>query len=162
MEESIMVMEKARPHLRVLSELAPQLNQVTDRYMVELREIEAGLNEFNLGIEVELEKPIQESNRFEEETEEQEPTGVSFSSSWTLGYGKYGLSAVNREWCLFVRKYTVYSDDRGWCEDTTVPLRSASRDLRIAAADYIPELLELITERVKEKIAALSKVSDKR
>jgi hypothetical protein len=34
--------------------------------------------------------------------------------------------------------------------------------LRIAAADYIPELLELIAEKVKEKISTLSKVSDKR
>jgi hypothetical protein len=45
--------------------------------MDELREIETGLNEFNLGIEVEFDKPIQESNRFEEENDEQEPTDVS-------------------------------------------------------------------------------------
>ena len=161
MEESIMVMEKARPHLNVLSDLAQQLNRATDRYMDELREIEARLNEFNLGIEVELDKSIQESNRFEEQNDELEPTGVSFYSAWTLGYGKY-VGTINREWCLFARKYTVYSDDRGWCEDTTVPLLLAARDLRIAAADYVPELLQVVAEKVKEKIAALTKVSDKR
>ena len=48
MEESKMVMEKARPHLESLSQLAPQLNKATDLYMDELKEIENELNKLNL------------------------------------------------------------------------------------------------------------------
>jgi hypothetical protein len=158
MEESIMVMEKSRSHLKALSELAPQLNQATDRYMDELREIEAELKKLNLGIEVELDKPILEGNRFEEEKDFNEPTGVFYHSAWLLGYGKYG----DREWCLLVRQYTLYSDDRGWCQENSSSLLGASRELRIAAADYIPLLLEKIGEEVKAKIAVLKKVSDKK
>jgi hypothetical protein len=96
MEESIMVMEKARPQLKALAELAPQINHATDRYMDELREIEADLKKLNLGIDVELDSAIQEGNRFEENDKDGEPTGVFLHSSWLLGYGK-----VYDQWCLF-------------------------------------------------------------
>jgi len=153
-----MVMEKVRPRLNTLSKLAPQLNKTTDLYMDELKEIEDKLQKLNLGIEVE-DKVIQKGNRFTEVDADQEPTGISFYSVWMLGYGR---SSISREWCLFVREYTVYSDDRGWCEAQTVPLLNASRNLRIAAADKIPALLEKIEKEVKGKIETLQKVTDKR
>ena len=46
-------------------------------------------------------------------------------------------------------------------EDTT-PLLEASRDIRLAAAEQIPDLLKAIEEAVKAKIEKLRKVSDKR
>lgn len=156
-----MVMKKVHPRLDSLSKLAPQLNKATDLYMDELKEIEARLDKLNLGIEVES-KAIQEGNRFTEDDQDGEPTGVSFHYVWILGYGRSGHFVSRSEWCLFVRKYMVYSDDRGWCEEETVPLLGASRDLRIAAAGQIPALLEDIEKEVKKKIENLAKVSDKR
>ena len=156
-----MVMEKARSRLDNLSKLAPQLNKATDLYMDELNEIEEELQKLNLGIEIE-DKVIQEGNRFTEVDANQELTGIFFYSAWRLGYGRKSSRSMGREWCLFVREYTVYSDDRGWCEEQPVPLLNASRDLRIAAADKIPALLEKIEEEVKRKIETLGKVSDKR
>jgi len=154
-----MVMEKSRSHLEALARLAPELNHATDSYTNELREIEAELKKLNLGIKVELQETIRDGNCFEENDKAGEPTGIFYHSCWLLGYDK-----VYDHWQLFVRQYCVHSNDEryDWTEESTFPLVSASRDLRIAAADFIPLLLERIGEVVKAKIAALKKASDKK
>ncbi len=159
-----MVMEKVRPRLKTLSQLAPQLNKATDLYMDELKEIEEELNKLNLGTEIELDKWVQTGNPKSEYTDDGEPTGVFFSA-WTLGYGKHRRS----DWCLLIREYQVPQTPPGTrpipteiIEEDATPLLEASRDLRIAAADKIPELLKKIEEAVKGKIETLGKVSDKR
>ena len=157
-----MVMDKARPHLETLSLLAPQLNKATDLYMDELREIEAQLDKLKLGIEVELGKPIQVGNSFSEDDLDGEPTGITHYSAWMIGYGRHRESSSSSEWCLVVREYTIYSDDRDQIEEYFFPLLGASRELRIVAADKIPALLNKIEEAVKDKIETLGKVSDKR
>ena len=159
-----MVMNKALPHLESLSKLAPQLNKATDLYMGELKEIEEELNKLNLGMEIELNKWIRTDNPKSEENKFGDPAGV-FYSAWTLGYGKRG----HGNWCLLVREYQVpqmpvgtYPHPTEIVEENITPLLEASRDLRIAAADKIPELLKKIEEAVKGKIETLGKVSDKR
>jgi hypothetical protein len=157
MEESIMVMEKSRPHLESLSKLASQLNQATDRYMNELREIEAELNSLNIGLDVELKEPIMEGKKIEELDQYQEPSGVVYNRSWRIAYGRYS----HNNWALLIREYTVYSDERGWCQEEETPLLSASRELRIAAADRIPNLLKQIEAEIQKKLTTLAKVTDK-
>ncbi len=164
MEVSIMVMNKALPHLENLSKLAPQLNIATDLYMDELKGIEEELNKLNLGTEIELDEWVQTGNPKSEENDFGEPAGVFFSA-WTLGYGKRG----HGNWCLLIREYRVpqtpvgtYPHPTEIVEENITPLLEASRDLRIAAADKIPELLKKIEEAVKGKIETLGKVSDKR
>ena len=155
MEESIMVMEKARPHLEALSKLAPQLNKATDLYMAELKQIEEQLNRLNLGIELELEGTIQKSNSKNKYNDDGEAYGP-FHSGWTIGYGKDSRGT----WCLIVREYEVDESSNQWVEEDATPLLQVSRDLRIAAAEKIPDLLKVIEQEVKKKIATLAKVSD--
>ncbi len=159
-----MVMEKARPHLKALSKLAPQINKATDLYMDELKEIEEELNKLNLGTEIEVTEWIQTGNSKSAYNDDGEPTGV-FHSAWTLGYGK----SSRGNWCIFVREYSLPGVPSGLnpepaliTEEDTTPLLEASRDLRIAAAGYIPNLLAEIEKAVKGKIGTLKKVSDKR
>jgi len=156
-----MVIDKVNSRLNSLAKLAPQLNKATDLYMDELREIEEKLKKLNLGIEVELNEAIQEGHHFSEDNPNGEPTGITFYSAWMLGYGRIRHSTFT-EWSLLVYYYTVYSDDRDWQEEDTFPLLEASRELRIAAAEKIPALLEKIEEAVKGKIETLGKISDKR
>jgi hypothetical protein len=150
MEESIMVMEQSRPHLQNLSKLAPELHQATDRYMAELKAIEEELNKLNLGIAVELDDPIERSNSKNRDED-------STYHAWTLGYGKHPNQG---NWCLLVREYEV-NEGKDWREAFITPLLQCSRDLRLAAAERIPELLKTIEAEVKTKIEALAKVSDK-
>ena len=159
-----MVMEKARPHLESLSRLAPQLNKATDLYVDELKEIEKELNKLNLGTAVELSAWIETGNSKTEYDDDGEAVGV-FYDAWTLGYGKDDRG----EWHLLIRKYKVpsvpsgtYPNPQDILEEDTTPLLQASRDLRIAAAEKIPDLLKKIEEKVKKKIGLLAKVSDKR
>jgi hypothetical protein len=161
MEESIMVMEKARPSLDSLAQLAPQLNKATDLYMDELKEIETALNKLNLGIEVERNDWIEKGNAKTKYNEDGEPLG-DFYTAWTVGYGKDARGG----WCLLVREYEVLKVPAGTIsqdiiEQDATALLQASRDLRIAAADHIPDLLKQIEVEVKKKIQTLSKVSDK-
>jgi len=164
MEESNMVIEKVRSRLDNLSKLAPQLNKATDLYMGELKEIEEELNKLNLGTEIELNKWIKTDNPKSEYNDFGEPSGV-FYSAWTLGYGKYRRG----DWCIFIREYQGPQAPAGLSpvptdivEEKTTPLLEASRDLRIAAAEHIPDLLKTIEDAVKGKIETLGKVSDKR
>lgn len=87
-----------------------------------------------------------------------------FFDAWSLGYGKDDRG----EWHLLIRKYKVpsaqsgtYTDPEDPLEEDTTPLLQASRDLRIAAAEKVPDLLKEIEEKVKKKIQLLAKVSDK-
>jgi hypothetical protein len=160
MEESIMVMEKARPHLAKLRDLAVKLNEASDRYTQEIADIEYELSQLNIGIEVELdERPILEGNTFEETDQYGEPTGVTHHNLWAIGYGR--VSTNRSGWELVAREYTVYSDDRGWILQRATPLLEASRDVRIASAKQIPALLEKLAKEVEGKVGVLNEVSDK-
>jgi hypothetical protein len=130
--------------------------------MDELREIEARLNELKLGISVELDKFFHDENAKTEWNDDGEPIG-DYYKAWSLGYGKN----QHGDWCFLVREYRVPSTPEGTypmsvVEQDATPLLDASRDLRIAAAEKIPELLQQIEAEVKKKIDVLAKVSDKR
>jgi hypothetical protein len=156
-EESVMVLENSRPTLQALSQLAPQLNKATDLYVDELKEIEASLNKLNLGVTVELNEWFYTENTKTEWNDDGEIIG-DFYTAWTIGYGKDNRDA----WCLLVREYKVSAATDDSVEQHSAPLLQVSRDLRIAAAKHIPDLLKEIEAEVKEKIETLAKVSDKR
>ena len=156
MEEN-MVMEKARPRLEKLAKLAPQLNEATDRYMDELRAIEAELRKMNLGITVELAQTLKESGYKKDYDENGEPTGARYYNAWCLGYERIEPDG----WGFVVRSYEISSDPEEWEEQDVVPLLKASRDLRLAAAEQIPALLDKLELEAEEKIEVLKKVSDR-
>ncbi len=159
-----MVMEKARPRLETLAQLGPQLNKATSLYMAELIEIEDELSKLKLGVAVELPKWLQTDNPKADYNDEGESLGV-FYTAWTLGYGK----SDQGKWCFLVRQYKVpvtpsgtYPEPGEMVEEEATPLLNASRDLRIAAADTIPDLLQEVEKKAKAKIESLRKVTDRR
>lgn len=81
-----------------------------------------------------------------------------------LGYAK--TEGARGRWCLVVNHY-----ERRWANDdprdidlTFVKRESllqASRDLRLAAVEELPKLMDLIARTAKQKLAAVRKVTDK-
>jgi hypothetical protein len=157
-EESVMVLEKSRPTLQALSQLAPQLNKATDLYTAELEEIEESLDKLNLGVAVELDDYFHTENTKTEWNDDAEVIGT-YRAVFTLGYGR----DQHDDWRFLVREYKERMDfNETPAEQACTPLLNTSRDLRIAAAKQIPDLLKAIEGHVKEKIEVLSKISDKR
>jgi len=154
-----MVIENVSSRLDNLSKLAPQLNKATDLYMDELREIEKQVNKLNLGIAIEFGGVIKTENPYFDYLDDGTEDGISgYIDTWELGYGRY-----QDAWCLLVRKYKLVDRSTEVMQvENVTPLLQSSRELRIAAAEKIPELLEKIEEAVKGKIETLGKISDKR
>src|SRR3990172_10908390 len=121
MEESNMVLENARPHLKSLSQLAPQLNKATDLFMEEIKKIEAELNQLHLGVEVELRERIDASNSKIRWSDDDEPEGT-FYTAWTLGYGKNHLG----HWSILIREYEVDVEAQEWVEQGSYSILNAS------------------------------------
>lgn len=147
-----MVMKKARPRLNALAQLAPQLNVVTDHYMDNLKKIEDELRGLNLGIKVEC------NDYFQHTGDEVEEEDGLFFFAWFLGFGKDNNS---RQWGLLAIRCKVPVDGCGRESVETVPLLQAPRDIRIAACNSIPALLEELYREAKAKIDSLQRVSDR-
>jgi len=157
MEESTMVLKESRSYLASLAKLAPQLNEATDRYMAEIKAIEAELQRLNLGVEVESDSLFKQSD-IQEVYEDDTVTKKRYYFAWFLAFGR-----VANDWRFIVHHCRAEGDlenDPTWTKLESIVLHHASRDLRIAAAEAIPSLLEKIEKRVKEKIVALNKVAD--
>ncbi len=166
-EESTMTLESARPLLKTLAKVSADLNEASDRYTEELKTIEAELEKMNIGIEVWLDHALKETDWEEEEKET--PQGDEYVKeyfhAWYLGYGKH-----QGQWRLLLYQYRQtpkpgWAKEAGMYEDTLVdkaPLLDSSRDLRVASADHITDLLAKIGEEAKHKTEALRKVSDTR
>lgn len=163
MGEPAMVKESARPHLKALSKLSTELNKASDQYTKELESIEAELSSLNLGLELTLSGWIHASDAWEDEEEDRDGDLRTFTihDKSYLAYGKH-----RGEWHLLVKTYRITEnhpqtgDSEALIE--TVPLLQASRDLRIASAGRILDLLGALQEEANKKIAALKKVSDSR
>jgi hypothetical protein len=104
--------------------------------MEEMKEIEATLGKLNLGISEELSGYI-ETTELETEVDDNGRVLGDFYHGWSLGYGR----DARNNWCLIVRKYRVSGDRPARTLEDQDPLLQTSRDLRIAAAERVPELL---------------------
>jgi hypothetical protein len=159
MEESTMVMDQARPRLQRLSQVAVELNKATDLFMSELHLVERELAQLKLGLEVELERSIKESALKEEHD-------GCFYTAWKLGYGKDDRG----EWHLLINEYKIQVtldtrgeiDEERFFEVGATQLLRAPRDLRIAAAENLSDLIAEIEKTAQEKVAVLKKLSDRR
>jgi len=140
-------LESARRHLEALAPLAEELNAASDLVTDELRAIQERLVALNLGVEVVLDKAL-------DGPELPENAGPNdYVVNHCLGFGRHG-----RGWALLaheVRK-TVFDDDY----TDVVPLLESTRDLRIAAAEQIEELLVAINTATKAKIESLDRAVD--
>lgn len=82
-----------------------------------------------------------------------------------LGYGRE-TRPVDRPWGLLARVFCDYEDSGGEVTRSVfvreTPLLESSREIRMAAAEQIDELLQLITREATAKLSSLSKVIDKK
>ncbi len=82
---------------------------------------------------------------------------------------RLGFAKVNGEWHLVVQRLTKEwyvedlgggDHDEGWCvQNTEAPtlLSQASRDLRIAALEQLPELIQQLTTKARQGITTIER-----
>ena len=141
-------MSKAEASLKKLSSISKSLNEASDLLSKQILQIEAALNEYKLGVSVwfkiqseEVQLPCEDSKG-----------NVSYSVVHRvlfLGYGEF-----RGKWGLLVEEFY---DEFGPPEPSEeVFLRDASRRIRIAAMENLPELLEKLASeatKLQEKVA---------
>jgi hypothetical protein len=130
--------------LRKLASLSQDLNQASDRLSAELDSVETAVNKLKLGVNAWA------SIRAEE-------AGEGYSRSYSVGYCK-----IKGKWGL-----VLFECIDGMEEDGEItPLRDASRDLRVEAAEKLGELIEALakeaaktTENVTKRAAEAKKIA---
>jgi hypothetical protein len=156
-----MVMDKLPLPLHSLSQRAAELAEETARSPEALTALEDALQEMNLGVEVFLEYTSLKETDWVEGAEgargDQAPTVFE---SWVLGYGQ----SQAKHWGFLVRHYHCEKAVDEEIEMTLIestPLVHAARELRIAAAEQLPALLEVLEHVARETLESLRKVSDR-
>lgn len=141
-------------NLSELTPLAKKLNEKSDELNTVISTINKKLNALNLGIEVWTSTPIQ-SGDYEYDHETEPP--LRYREVVYLGYAEVG-----NEWELAVKEVILETrqDDYGReCEDAANPtirsLISASRHLRTAAMDELPDLLDELKRKAEKLISSI-------
>jgi len=145
-----MVLQEARARLAELVPLADELNKASDLFAAELTALEADLARVGISMDVELETPFFEEHRRREYDERTDEYIRSFVPEYCLAYGKW----ANKDWRILVRRLERDSDDKAtltW----TKPLTDVSRELRVAAAGRVGDLIAAIASAAKETVANL-------
>lgn len=149
-----------RNRLAALEPVAAELNSASDAFSEELKQVEGELRKLNVGVDVTL-RPAFHSERPEMiETGEHRHVELRWTDSF-LAYGKVG-----NLWRILVRQEFVFMDPGSMTQDTPElpgeerPLLESPRELRLAAAEKIGALLDLITEEAKKKTEAVKQILD--
>lgn len=117
-----------------LKDIASRLNEESDSLTADIQDIQGKLNRLNLGLDVWCERPI--------------------LIEFRLGYCK-----THEGWGLAVKKVQVRVDSgQEFGMTRPEPLLRASRQLRIAAVEELPNLIEVLEERAKFTLKAISRV----
>ena len=128
-----------------LRKAAQSLNQESDALTATLREIEAALNELGTGVSAKLAAPVLTEEEWSEDVSE-ENEQVLCSWQHRLGYGRC-VGKSEREWGLYVHSEChpqPVSKIRGIAE--------LPRELRIATAKGLQDLLPLLVEQAELKV----------
>lgn len=136
-----------------LEERASRLNAVSDSLSATVKAVEDRLRRSNLGLEVWLTRALSGESV-------EGPAGTESSRVHRLGWAK-----IDGEWALAVKQVRI---ERGFFEgDTSAPylnedwvgdptrLSLASRGIRIAALDQVPELIKRMTEEAEACITTI-------
>jgi hypothetical protein len=162
-----MALSDLEARFEALQALGQHLNEVSDALKEELKIVEAKLASFNIGLEVEYAgRPLYQREVVEIPDDNDQERIVGTAQK--IGYLAYGKT--EREgWGILVKHYVRREDfnsgKTGRFVDPFQPvqlLRNASRDLRLAAADLLPALLDEITRKGQAKIVAIRKVTDRK
>lgn len=124
--------------LRKLASISQNLNVVSDKLTEELTSVESALKKLKLGVTAWV-------DLFKEEL----PGGEEAVTS--LGYSKH-----SGKWGLFIFECISGLEPDG----QITPLREASRDLRVDAAEKIADLIEKLAEEASETTVKIAKRAD--
>jgi hypothetical protein len=134
--------------LKRLDAVSKTLNQTSDQLSEKIVEIESQVNQYKLGVWVWLEKPLSE------EADSDDTGQYQYTIITSLGYGK-----IREKWGFIISVCPDFDPS----EPKLTPLKDESREIRAAAIDRIPELLECIAEtaaKLSEKIAEKADLAD--
>lgn len=155
-----MVFETAKPHLETLAKAAKKLNKASDQYTAELMTIETEVNALNLGLNVTLRQPLKVSAA-KEETDDAGLCVGCYRIAKYLGYKKHA-----KGWGFVVHKDKEWIDGnddiKQWTRQSTKPLLECSREIRVASAEQILDLLNELENEAKRKITSMEEVMDAR
>jgi hypothetical protein len=148
---------KAEAAMKQLSSLSKSLNEVSDQLNKQIAEIESALNAYKLGISAWV-----ELKREQEQTQGGDGKFCELTHVEEFGYGKY-----NGKWGLLHSSYYEEFLDPGDPQSVqTTFFRDASREIRLAAVEKIPELLSALsgvaaktTDEVLKKTAAAKEIA---
>jgi len=135
--------------LAELTKNAAEFNRATDSINSLIERFEETLRNLQLGLETWVVNPPLSSE--EREVEDDDGTQVDGSVDAELGFTKRA-----GEWGLAVRTAVyrrVYLEDTDWellRVESEFPLRDGSRELRIAALEQFPHLLQELNDKVKQ------------
>src|SRR5712692_8552214 len=142
---------KAEAALKQLASLSKSLNEASDQLNRQIAEIESALNTYKLGISAWV-----ELKREQEQTPGGDGKFYELTHVEDFGYGKH-----NGKWGLLVSSYYEEFIDPAVPQTIeTAFLRDASREIRLAAVEKVPDLLSAlsgeaakITDEVLKKTA---------
>jgi hypothetical protein len=156
-DTAIMVLESARKKLSKLAPLAKQVNDATDAFMRQLRLIEEELEGMNLGVAVTLRRPLETGELIQEPADIEGRQPLPYRCNKYLAYGRFG-----DEWRILVITYREYQEsDFDAVFESQIPLAESPRDVRIAAADQIDDLIDLLAAEATGRLRELNMAIDK-
>jgi hypothetical protein len=141
-----------------LESLAKQFHDRVERVNEEIRVTEDWINGMDLGLEMWLDTPIEETAVRELVDRDGEPTGRREFDALELGYARRGEQAA-----LLLRKRRYVDEPDGTrteYDDGHDPLllTDAAPALRVKAATHVPGLLQQIKRHVSEAIDTFDRV----
>lgn len=155
------MLKNLEERVSALTQVAQELNSLSDKFSQRLRSIEERLNALNLGVYVVLNEPLRtQISDHDPDNPDQEAAG---GEVFLLGYEK-----VAGTWRIVVQQVYCFWPMRAeravWGEDDTesrkfgaaTPLLDCSRDLRLEAAGQIGQLLDEIERAARERVVSLS------
>ncbi len=139
--------DKIESILKKLSSVSQSLNQASDELTSRIAEVEAALREYKLGVEVWV-----DIEHWTEDIRSGDGHYLPLERTRRLGYGK-----KDGKWGLLTYLDAQESDD--YAEFSF--LREAPRDVRLAAIDKLPDLLEALVEKAVKTSQEITKKTER-
>ena len=139
--------DKVESTLKKLASVSQSLNQASDLVTSRIAEVEAALREYKLGVAARV-----DIRRWYDEGQYTDDTWYRVGRTQCLAYGK-----KDGKWGLLTYIIAEESDEY----EEFAFLREAPRDVRLAAIDKLPELLEALVEKAVQTTQEATKKAEK-
>lgn len=139
--------DKIESTLKKLASVSQSLNQASDLVTSGIAQVEGALREYKLGVEAWV-----DIRRWYEEGQYTDGGWFRLGRTQKLGYGK-----KDGKWGLLTYIFAEESDE----PEEFAFLREAPRDVRLAAVDKLPELLDALVEKAVQTAQEATKKAEK-